>query len=257
MLQWHPGASTQPGRVFLPLRLGLSSSGWCLALIRERRCAWSVLAPRFSGDGGAVPCLSTGRRLIGETGWWVPGLSRQPGLGVSGGSETSNRGCVTVAKEPPSASVPGRVMGSACPVRPHSRLVTRQPRHCAVSPSIPTGVAGPHCAAVCLPSPQHPAPHTPSTPCTQQPIHPTHPAPCTHSAQCTQHPMHPAPCTPGTPCTQHPMHSTLRTQHPAHPAPSACGTLHNQRPVHLAPHAPSTLRTQHSTHPPSPGSLRA
>lgn len=81
MLRWHPGAGTQPGRVFLPLWWRLSSSGWCHALVREFRCAWSGLAPGFSGNGGGGPWLSTGTCLVAGTGRWVLGLSCQPGLG--------------------------------------------------------------------------------------------------------------------------------------------------------------------------------
>lgn len=177
-----PRCQHQPSRVFLLLQLGLNSSGRCLALFRERRCAWSVLASCFSGDGGAVPWLSTGCHLVGVTGRWVLDLSRQLGLRVSVGSGASGRGCVTVAKEPPSASVPGRAMGSACPVRPCSQLVTVSPATAPCPPASPQGWQGHTVLLYSFPCP--------STPHTQHPTHPATRAPCTPS---TLHAVHPAP----------------------------------------------------------------
>ncbi|KFW81259.1 Nuclear factor 1 C-type, partial [Manacus vitellinus] len=80
------------------------------------------------------------------------------------------------------------------------------------------GVAGPHCAAVGLPLPQHPAPHTPDI---QQTQHPTHTALPTHSTHCTPHTQHPTPHAT----------STLHMQHPVHAAPQAI-TPHTQYPTH-------------------------
>lgn len=163
------------------------------------------------------------RPSTGHCGCWGAGAEPSAGVGVLGGARCLPGVCDHLL-ESPSASVSWRVMGLMCPIHLQSPRVTCQLLwSCTRVPSVPTGVAEPHCAAVGFPLSECPA--LPCTQCTPQTWDPTQPSP--HS-----------------PCSHHQtasVTSTVHTQHPVSAAP---------KPSPHTPRAHNTPRTTSAPHTP-------